>query len=35
VVASSIASNPKNAAIGAGLLLLGAPVFLFWSRHAR
>lgn len=36
VVASSVASNPRNAAIGAGLLALGVPVFLFWrSRTAR
>lgn len=34
VVASSVASNPKNAAIGAGLLLLGVPVFLFWRGRA-
>jgi basic amino acid/polyamine antiporter, APA family len=35
VVASSVASNPRNAAIGAGLLALGVPVFLFWrSRRA-
>ncbi|MEK6769046.1 MAG: amino acid permease [Gemmatimonadota bacterium] len=32
VVASSVASNPKNAAIGAGLLALGVPVFLYWRR---
>ncbi|MDP3774065.1 MAG: amino acid permease [Gemmatimonadales bacterium] len=32
VVASSVASNPKNAAIGAGLLLLGVPVFVYWRR---
>lgn len=32
VVASSVASNPKNAAVGAGLLALGVPVFLFWRR---
>ena len=36
VVASSVASNPRNAAIGAGLLALGVPVFLFWrARGAR
>ena len=33
VVVSSVGSNPKNAAIGAGLLLLGVPVFLFWRRR--
>ena len=36
VVASSVASNPRNAAIGALLLALGVPVFLFWkARGAR
>jgi len=33
VVASSVASNPGNAAIGAGLLLLGIPVYLFWKAR--
>jgi APA family basic amino acid/polyamine antiporter len=33
VVASSVASNPANALIGAGLILLGVPVFL-WRRRA-
>src|SRR5947207_13504189 len=31
VVASSVGSNPKNAMIGTGLLLLGVPVFWFWK----
>jgi APA family basic amino acid/polyamine antiporter len=31
VVASSVAQNPVNAAIGTGLLLAGIPVFYFWS----
>jgi APA family basic amino acid/polyamine antiporter len=36
VVASSVASNPRNAAIGALLLLLGIPVYRFWkARSAR
>jgi APA family basic amino acid/polyamine antiporter len=36
VVASSVASNPRNAAIGFGLLLLGIPVYLYWkARTAR
>jgi APA family basic amino acid/polyamine antiporter len=36
VVASSVASNPRNAVIGASLLALGAPVYLFWkARSAR
>jgi basic amino acid/polyamine antiporter, APA family len=30
VVASAIASNPKNAAIGTGLIALGIPAFLYW-----
>jgi len=32
VVYSSIASNPRNAAIGAGLIALGVPAFLYWRR---
>ena len=32
VVFSSIASNPRNAAIGAGLIALGVPAFLYWRR---
>lgn len=32
VVVSSIASNPANAALGMGLILLGVPVF-FWYRR--
>ncbi len=31
-VASSVAQNPGNAAKGAGLLLLGVPVFFVWRR---
>jgi len=34
VVGSSVASNPRNAAIGAGLLTLGVPVFLFWRARS-
>ena len=34
VVASSIVANPKNAAIGTGLLALGVPVYLV-SRRRR
>lgn len=30
VVIGSIRNDPRNALIGAGLLLLGVPVFLFW-----
>jgi APA family basic amino acid/polyamine antiporter len=32
VVLSSIGANPRNAAIGTGLLLLGVPVYLWWKR---
>jgi basic amino acid/polyamine antiporter, APA family len=34
VVVSAIASNPKNAAIGAGLMVLGIPAFLYWRRRS-
>jgi APA family basic amino acid/polyamine antiporter len=30
VVVSSVGANPKNAAIGAGLIALGIPAFLYW-----
>lgn len=33
VVIGSIAANPTNALIGAGLLLLGVPVFLYWRSR--
>jgi APA family basic amino acid/polyamine antiporter len=32
VVVSAILANPRNAAIGTGLLLLGIPVYLWWRR---
>ena len=32
VVASSVLANPRNAAVGTGLLLLGVPVYLWWNR---
>jgi basic amino acid/polyamine antiporter, APA family len=35
VVASSVAANTRNAAIGTALLLLGIPVYLWWTRPAR
>jgi APA family basic amino acid/polyamine antiporter len=35
VVASSIAANPRNALIGAGLLALGVPAYLYWNRAGR
>jgi basic amino acid/polyamine antiporter, APA family len=35
VVAGSIASNPGNALKGTALILLGVPVFLFWSRRKK
>jgi APA family basic amino acid/polyamine antiporter len=34
VVASLVAANPRNAAIGALLLALGAPVYWYWKRGA-
>ncbi len=33
VVYSSIVSNPRNATIGAGLIGLGIPAFLYWRSH--
>ena len=36
VVVSSVRSNPPNALVGAGLIVLGVPVFLAWrARTAR
>jgi APA family basic amino acid/polyamine antiporter len=35
VVASSIAANPRNALIGAGLLALGVPAYLYWNRAGQ
>ena len=35
VVASSIAANPRNAVIGAGLLALGVPVYGWRARYRR
>jgi APA family basic amino acid/polyamine antiporter len=35
VVISSVGSNPRNAAVGAGLILLGVPAFLYWARRRR
>lgn len=35
VVLSSIAANPRNALIGAGLLGLGLPAYLYWTRTKR
>jgi APA family basic amino acid/polyamine antiporter len=34
VVYSAIASNPRNAAVGAGLIALGIPAFLYWRSRA-
>jgi APA family basic amino acid/polyamine antiporter len=34
-VASSVAQNPGNALRGAGLLVLGVPVFLYWRKGAK
>ncbi len=33
VVVGSVASNPGNALKGTALILVGVPVFLFWSRR--
>jgi len=33
VVYSVVVSNPKNAAIGAGLIALGVPAFLYWRSR--
>jgi APA family basic amino acid/polyamine antiporter len=35
VVVSAIASNPRNALIGAGLIALGVPAFLYWRTRPR
>jgi basic amino acid/polyamine antiporter, APA family len=35
VVVGSISSNPRNALLGVGILLLGVPVFLYWQRRSR
>ncbi len=35
VVASSVGANPKNAGIGSGLILLGIPVYWFWTARRR
>jgi APA family basic amino acid/polyamine antiporter len=32
VVISSVLANPRNALIGAGLIALGVPVYLWWTR---
>lgn len=33
VVVSVVLSNPRNAILGAGLMALGVPAFLFWRSH--
>jgi len=35
VVVSAIWSNPRNALLGALLIALGVPAFLFWQRQSR
>jgi APA family basic amino acid/polyamine antiporter len=35
VVVGSVSSNPGNAALGMGILLLGVPVFHYWRRRSR
>jgi basic amino acid/polyamine antiporter, APA family len=32
VVASSVAANPRNALVGAALIALGVPAYLWWKR---
>jgi len=32
IVANTLVSRPEQAAVGAGIVLLGAPVFLLWKR---
>jgi basic amino acid/polyamine antiporter, APA family len=33
VVAGSVSSNPKNAILGTGILLVGVPVYGYWRRR--
>lgn len=33
VVVSSVGSNPGNAAVGAGIIVLGVPAYLLWARR--
>jgi APA family basic amino acid/polyamine antiporter len=35
VVASSVLAAPRNALIGTGILVLGVPVYRYWSRAGR
>jgi basic amino acid/polyamine antiporter, APA family len=35
VVMGSISSNPRNAMLGMGILLIGLPVFHYWKRRSR
>ena len=35
VVVSTIASNPANAAVGGGLILVGVGVYFYWQRRER
>jgi len=35
LLASTVAADPRDAAIGAGLLLTGVPAYLLFSRAAR
>jgi APA family basic amino acid/polyamine antiporter len=35
VVASSVAANPRNALMGAGLIALGVPAYVWWTRASR
>jgi APA family basic amino acid/polyamine antiporter len=35
VVVGSVSSNPGNAALGMGILLLGVPVYHYWRRRSQ
>jgi APA family basic amino acid/polyamine antiporter len=35
VVVGSVSSNPNNALRGAGILLIGVPVYLLWRRRGK
>jgi APA family basic amino acid/polyamine antiporter len=35
LVANTIATQPLRAAIGLGIVSLGVPAYVFWSRQAR
>jgi hypothetical protein len=35
VVANAFVATPREALLGAGLILLGLPFYLYWNRRAR